>query len=205
MRQGPSKDLTSSGDKLNLPNAPTLAQVNLPTTPATPLSPAIREFIRFIVISADSKVVRRPDEVGYFRELKKDAETFSCFRECNKSYPRLVSSVRPSQSDHLFLARLLMWRLYAWRLPELQDLIENISSTQDVVEARQKVSMDHGAEAVHVKSYRRHYRASLPEDHDRIQLLWNHGVTIWSKWRTSILHIELNRARGVLQFDVYVT
>ena len=72
LRQGPSKSLTSSRDKLRLSNAPTLARINLPTTPAISLSPAICEFIRFIVISADSKAPQRPDEVLYFRDLKKD-------------------------------------------------------------------------------------------------------------------------------------
>jgi hypothetical protein len=72
----------------------------------TPLSPAIRELIRFIEVSAGLPHELRPDEQRYRAHMVADPEQLSCFRDRDETYRRLVSSfeLQSARDDPAFCA-----------------------------------------------------------------------------------------------------
>ena len=115
------------------------------------LSPAIQEFIRFIEVSAGpSRIDQRPDEEAYQDKVEKDPEVYLCFRDRNDTYKRALSMLdaEHSKDDPLFLARWMMFRLYAWGVYAVQNLLEErFSCAEDVFNERAEVSRKYGPKA----------------------------------------------------------
>lgn len=163
------------------------------------LSPILQEFVRFIEVSAGLRDNLRPDELSYQDQVVYDPETFSCFREDNETYRSLMSflKVESCLEEPLFLARWIMWRLFAWGLPELQNAFGNsISSGQDVVRRRAEVAKANANAAV-VKMYEA--RICPPEDLNSIQRIWTHGVRLWENWRKKSLPLSFRDVQLAIQ------
>ena len=91
------------------------------------LSPAIQEFVRFIEVSAGPpQIEQRPDEEAYQDRVEKDHEVYLCFRDLNDTYKRALSMLdaEHSKDDPLFLAIWMVFRLYAWGVYAVQNLLE---------------------------------------------------------------------------------
>lgn len=152
--------------------------------PSAHFSPLMQEFIRFIEVSAGSCSDLRPDETSFWFQQQANPETFSCFREHNETHRRILSSLKVDScsEEPFFLSRWMMWRLYAWGLPEVQNALQpNITCAQDVFERRLQVERRFGKRPIMVNTYGLHY--NIPSDVKSMEKIWNHGVEIWSKWR----------------------
>ena len=124
------------------------------------MSPIITELVRFIEVSAlpaDSLNGLQPHEREYRLLLEKDPEKFSCFREQNPTYRRILMTLEEQSKtrDPLFLARWMMWRVYVWGLEAVQGRFGALKSGRDVFAAREKISKRDGTDAIKVKTYLR--------------------------------------------------
>lgn len=167
----------------------------LPRSPSFPFltatSPTIRELIRFIETSAPEPFSLNellPHERAYRVQVEEDPEKFSCFREQNSTYRRILTTLerQATTGDPLFLARWMMWRVYAWGLKDVQDMfVNNLRSGRDVFTARQKirVSKADGNNAIKVKTYGSQFGPNVPSDLNRINKIWKGGVEIWADWQ----------------------
>ena len=172
-----------------------------------PVTPLIQEFLRFIEvssqstsISARSQIDLRPDEIQYQEKLIADRETFLCFREHNETYRRILASLKPEtcKDDPLFLARWMMWRVYLWGLHALQDAVgDEISCARDIFTRQEELSRIGGA--IVVSTYGSQFRP--PMDLKSMEMIWNHGVNIWQKWRNN-LPIPFNEAHEAVKAKV---
>jgi len=154
----------------------------------TASSPTIKELIRFIealTLPASSLNGLPPHEREYHLLLEKDPEKFSCFREQNPTYRRILTTLQKQSTmgDPLFLARWMMWRVYAWSLEAVQDIFGDLRSGRDVFLVRQKVSKAHGNNAIQVKTYGGQFGRNVPSDVRNINKIWNGGLEIWADWR----------------------
>jgi hypothetical protein len=174
--------------------------VHAPTT----IQPPIQEFLRFIEVSAQctdisarSQIDLRPDEIQYQERLIADRETFLCFRERNETYRRILASLKPEtcKDEPLFLARWMMWRVYLWGLHALQDAVgDEISCAHDIFARQEELSRIGGA--IVVSTYGA--RFNPPMDLESMEMIWNHGVSIWQKWRDN-LPIPFNEAHKAVK------
>ena len=177
---------------------------SLPVNPHVTIRPVIQEFLRFIKvvaefteISAGSRTDLRPDEVHYQEKLIADEETFSCFRERNETYYRILASLKSEicQDEPLFLARWMMWRVYLWGLHTLQDAIgDKMSCARDVFEKQEELSKI--GDAIVVSTYGRRFKP--PMDLESMEMIWSHGVEVWSNWRHK-LPIPFNEAHRAVR------
>ena len=72
----------------------------------------------------------------------------------NSIYGRILTMLeeQSKMGEPLFLARWMMWRVYAWGLEVVQDMFGNLKSGRDVFLVRQKISKAHG-NVIKVKTY----------------------------------------------------
>jgi hypothetical protein len=82
------------------------------------------------------------------------------------------------KNQPLFLARLMMWRLYAWGNSVVQDSFDQIMDAKDVLQRLEQVRP---ATSV-TTSYGGRFSANTPTDAAALTRIWNHGVTVWSRW-----------------------
>jgi hypothetical protein len=154
------------------------------------VSPIITELVRFIEVSAlpapaDSLNGLQPHERAYRLLLEEDPEQFSCFREQNPTYRRILTTLEEQSRtrDPLFLARWMMWRVYAWGLEAVQDRFGALKSGRDVFSARENISKRDGNDAIKVKTYGAQFGLNVPSDVQKINKIWNAGLEIWADWQ----------------------
>ena len=157
----------------------------------TSASPTITELLHFIEVSAlpaDSLNGLSPHDREYRLLLEKDPEKFSCFREQNPTYRSILTTLEgQSRTRHpLFLARWMMWRVYAWGLEAMQEQFGALKGGRDVFLARQKISMRDGNDAIKVKTYGSQFGPNVPSDVKDINKIWRRGVEIWANWQEHI-------------------
>jgi len=157
----------------------------------TSASPTIIELLHFIELSAlpaDSLNGLSPHDREYCLLLEKDPEKFLCFREQNPSYRSILTALEEQSRtrDPLFLARWMMWRVYAWGLEALQEQFGALKSGRDVFLARQKISKQDGNDAIKVKTYGAQFGPNVPSDLKNIDKIWNAGLEIWADWQKHV-------------------
>jgi hypothetical protein len=147
----------------------------------TAVSPLITELVRFIEVSAlptDSLNGLRPHEREYRLLLEDDPEKFSCFREQNPTYRRILTTLEEQSRtrDPVFLARWMIWRVYAWGLKAVQDRFGALKSGRHGFSAREMISKRDGNDTIKVKTYGAQFGPNVPANVQKINKIWKGSV-----------------------------
>ena len=145
----------------------------------------MEELIRFISMSAlppDSSSELDSHESQYNILLKENPEMYSCFREQNPTYQRILSVLQTS--DRFYLARLMLWRVFIWGLDiQVQNRFENIKSGHDFYNKWLKVREEEGMRALTVTAYGGQYYQNVPTDVKSMEMIWKGGLKAWTEWK----------------------
>ena len=148
---------------------------------------SMQELVRFVTVSAmldDFPEELKSHEKAYNTLIRHNRETYSIFREKNPTYRLIRLLLR--QEDQFYLAKLMLWRVYAWGLEiEVQKRLQ-VNKVKNVKEFYQKwneVRDDLGEYAVTVTTYGGNFYRNVGKDLEGMQAIWDGGVRLWSEWK----------------------
>jgi hypothetical protein len=142
------------------------------------LGPRLQEFVHFITVSAFFD--RPSDEMAshereYNKLIEHHPERYSSFRERNRTYQSILSTL--DKSDSLYLPRLILWSVYAWGL---QMRVQNqlrihtiLSGILEFHEVWSKVKRREGIKLLRVTAYGGQYYGNVPMDATGMENVWN--------------------------------